>query len=166
MPDYKFIRIRQAELLRLVPDEIFKQIKGVDDEHIFRVKTFADLIVADITQLVYGAFDTAGRIKGLLWASVDVIGSCVCVRMFAMDPEYQVGGLKRAMEFLFEQVKDSKVDKRLECCTARPKAFYNAGWEDSKYKHLVYEVKDELSTDIEITEPDDQDIPQGDDIPD
>lgn len=152
MPDYNFIRICQPELLRLVPDELFTKV-DTTPAMLARIKLFAPMILRSPTTLIYGAFDDTSKIHGILWAAVDIVSARVYVRIFSMDQSCQGGGLKKAMDFLFNEIKDAKIDKVLECCTARPEAFYRAGWKDAPEKHLIYEVNNEPVTDIKITAP-------------
>lgn len=144
MPEFYFDRILDGKLLRLCPKGILSQIEGVTPEMIDRIQVFAPLLVAAQTNYIYGAFDKdSNRFCGLLWCGLDIIESCIFVRFFSMKKEYQGGALKKAIEFLFEDFKESKVEKKIICVTARPKAFYEAGFKDTKYSHLIYEQGEE-----------------------
>ena len=142
MPDFKkleFIRITQPEVIKAIPRYLFEQIEGADDEMIERIYLFGQLAIQSPTTLLYVLVNEAKKIKGVLWASVDIIGGVLFVKIFSVDKEYQGGSIKGMVDFLTEQLKNSKIT-RLECYTERPKSYERIGWKKSKQIHLEYEV--------------------------
>jgi hypothetical protein len=104
---------------------------------------FAPVLIGSRSNCIYGAFDSVtNKWCGLLWCGVDIIENSIYVRFFSLKKEYQGGGLQKAIDFLLDEFKDSKLKKRIVCSTARPKAFEEVGFTESKRKLLVYEVND------------------------
>ncbi len=137
--DLEFVRIIQPDIIKGIPRYLFEQIDEADPDMIDRIYQFGTLSIANPSALIYALINDQHMIKGVLWATVNVIEGMLWVNIFSVDKEYQGGSIKKATEFLSTLLKDSKI-KRIECQTAKPKAYEKTGWKKSKQIHLQFEV--------------------------
>ena len=149
--DLKFVRIYD---FAVVPRYLLEQVREIDADAIDRIYQFGSAIAKGPATLLYVLVDVDYKIKGVLWAAVDVIEACIYVRLSSLDREYQSRNgdvLEKGTEFLLNLPTGPKLKKKLVMTTTRPKVFEKAGWERSK--EIRMEIENVES--VEITETDD-----------
>jgi len=125
--DLKFIRTFD---FRYIPRPLFEQVKEMDAAMIDRVYKFSPLIGASPLTLLYVLIDEVNKIKGVLWAEVDLIDAIIFIRLLSVDREYQsLNGqiLNKAKDFLFNLPTGSELKKEIHFLTTRPDAFEKIG---------------------------------------
>lgn len=148
--ELKFVRTFDFEH---IPRPLFEQVKEMDAGMIDRLYQYGPLMVGPLT-LLYVLIDEVHKIKGVLWADIDIIEANIHVHLFSVDKEYQNGeALKKATEFLLNLPTGQDLKKRLNMLTTRPKAFEEIGWKHSKRIRMEIENVEAPK----ITEPDNTD---------
>jgi hypothetical protein len=131
--DLKFVRLTQPQLFTLIPRYLFEQVKGASFI-IERVYELGPAALANPLTLLYVlAEKKTGRIKGVLWAEVNLFNDNLVVHVYSVDKEYQGNGtLAKGLEFIRLVLKGTSVDK-IQMSTNRPKAFERKqGWSPSE----------------------------------
>ena len=136
--ELKFIRIYD---FNLVPRYLMEQVKG-GEVNIDHVIAFGSNLAKDPLTLLYALADGQNRIKGFLWAAVDVFEECIHVNALSVDREYQdkpgVALLKSA-EFLKQQMEGSKLKRKITFATNRPRAFERVGFKRTELVNMEIE---------------------------
>ncbi len=126
--DLEFVRVIQPLMIRHIPPELFEQIKDRPFE-IERLYRFADRIIQNPTQLFYILIDKENQIKGIFWASANVICNNIDVNILSIDREYQFGdAIKKTLEFIDTFQKDATV----RIVTSRTAKYEKAGFKKVK----------------------------------
>lgn len=132
--DLNFIRIQD---FRLIPRYLMEQVKGSDAE-IDRILQYN--FAKDPLTLLYALADDQNKIKGFLWADIDVLEGVVHVNALSVDKDYQDGKpALEAVRFLQNLIKDSKLKKKITFATTRPKAFERMGFKRTKLVNMEIE---------------------------
>lgn len=154
--DLEFVRVVQPDIIKGIPRYLFEQVEGTDPDIIDRIYKYGSVSIASPTSMIYVLINDQNMIKGILWASVNLIEAVLWINIFSVDKEYQGGSLEEGMEFVLGKIKGTKI-KRIECQAIQPKAYEKAGWKRSKQIHLEFEVSNGK---------DNQDNQKRDDTPD
>ena len=136
-----FVKTRD---FNLIPSYLFKQFKEIkyDPKDLY----FWGSAAADNPlTLLYVTVNKQHKIKGFMWAALDVLDRSVHVKALSIDKDYQEGDIvKRAIKILEEEIKavNPKGDEKtqikniIKFHTTRPKAFQKkvleGGWKVSK----------------------------------
>lgn len=143
MPDIDLKFVRTFDFA-LIPRTLFEQIKEMDAAMIDRVYRFGPLIGASPLTLLYVLVDEVNKIKGILWAEVDLIDAIIFIRLLSVNKEYQsLNGqlLNKAKEFLFNLPTGPELKKEIHFLTNRPDAYKKIGAKRSD--RIRMEISDE-----------------------
>lgn len=139
--DLKFVLINNPgttpEVIDMVfqriPKELFEQVKDLDF-NIDLLRKVPSRFINNMNTRFYVLTDDKAKIKGILWAYVNVLTEKIQVNILSVDKEYQFGNaLEKTLEFVKSwQGKDEKL--KIEIITTRPHAYERNGWRQSKCK--------------------------------
>ena len=135
--DLTFERVTQPLLFSYIPKYLFEQVKdrSFDIDRLFR---FSERLLADPTQLFYALIDDELKIKGIFWATVNVLSHCIDVALLSIDKEYQFGdAIKKTLAFIDTFQKDATV----RILTTRTAKYEKAGF---KKVRTMMEIKNEV----------------------
>ncbi len=134
--DLKFVRIMGSSkiidmLFRQIPKELFEQIKDIEFNIDLLYQCPAKFI-GGINTRFYMLIDEDDKIKGILWAFINILMEAVQVQVLSIDKEYQDGdALDATLKFIKSWLgKDENL--KIQCITKRPNVYRRAGWKDSK----------------------------------
>jgi len=125
--DLKFVRTFGFDL---IPRYLFEQVKEIDEATIDRIYKFGPLIGASPLTLLYVLVDEVNKIKGVLWAEVNLIDAIIFIRLLSVDKQYQsLDGqlLTKAKDFLFNLKTGPELKKEIHFLSTRPRAFEKVG---------------------------------------
>lgn len=144
--DLKFVLINNPgttpEVIDMVfqriPKELFEQVKDLDF-NIDLLRKVPSRFINNVNTRFYVLTDDKAKIKGILWAYVNVLTEKIQVNILSVDKEYQFGNaLEKTLEFVKSwQGKDEKL--KIEIITTRPHAYERNGWRQSKCKIMEIE---------------------------
>jgi len=130
--DLKFVRVYTFSF---VPRYLLEQVEEMDKEMINRVYKFGSTFANSPLTLLYVLVDEDYKIKGVLWARIDVIEAIIYVYLFSVDKEYQSADslpLKKAMDFIFNLPLGPLLKKHIRFLTSQPKAYERIGVKRAK----------------------------------
>jgi len=104
--DLNFIRIQD---FRLIPRYLMEQVKGSDAE-IDRILQYN--FAKDPLTLLYALADDQNKIKGFLWAGVDVFEQCLEICDLKVEDGFEVTE-QEAVEFLLSQAKNTGLKNKV-----------------------------------------------------
>jgi len=136
--ELRFIRIQD---FNLIPRYMMEQVKGGDTK-VNRVLQFGTQIAKDPLTLLYVLADTQNKIKGFLWAEIDVFDEVIHVNTLSLDKEYQDRNgtaLLKTVDFLKSLLDGSKLQKKITFSTTRPKAFERLGFKRTALVNMEIE---------------------------
>lgn len=136
--DLKFVRVTQALLFRQIPKYLFEQIKdrSFDIDRLYRL---SDKIISDLMQLFYVLVDDESKIKGVFWASANIIHNSIDVTVLSIDKEYQFSdAIKRTVEFIDTFQKDATI----RILVAKTAAYEKAGFKKKEILMEYHNVKE------------------------
>lgn len=134
--DLKFVRITGSPeivdmVFRRIPKELFEQIKDIEF-NIDLLYQCPSKFIGGVNTRFYVLVDNEEKIKGILWAFVNILMEAIQVQVLSIDKEYQNGDvLKRTLEFIKGWMGDDE-NLKIQCVTKRPNAYRRAGWKDSE----------------------------------
>ncbi|GAF71285.1 unnamed protein product [marine sediment metagenome] len=130
--DLQFVRTFD---FALIPRTLLEQVKEIDSEEIDRIYTFGPMFASNPLTLLYALVDAGYKIKGVLWAEIDVIDAIIFIRLLSVNKEYQSQNgqlLNKAKDWLFNLKTGPKLKKEIHFLTTRPGAFEKIGVRRSK----------------------------------
>lgn len=118
-------------LFRQIPRELFEQIKDIE----FNI----DLLYQVPSRFISGAntrfyilVDEDNKIKGVLWAFVNILTEAIDVHILSVYKEYQFSdALDETLKFVKSWFGENETLK-IKCITTRPQAYERAGWKTTK----------------------------------
>lgn len=137
--DLQFSRIYDW---RLVPRYLLEQIPDADEGMIDRIYQNGNLLCNSPMNFLYVLTDDEHKIKGVLWAVIDVIEACWLVRVFSVDKEYNntsSENIQIGTDFILNIPVPKQMNKKIWMLTSRPKAFERAGWNKVNRTRMEYE---------------------------
>jgi hypothetical protein len=138
--DLKFVRINNPGtapeiidmVFRRIPKELFEQVKDTDFNIDLLYKA-PSRFIGNLNTMFYVLTDNEDKIKGILWAYVNILTEKIQVNILSIDKEYQ---FNNALEKTLEFIKTWQNDLKIECITSRPHAYEKNGWKQSERKIL------------------------------
>ncbi len=115
--DLEFVRTFD---FRYIPRELFEKSREMDSEMIDRVYKYGPIIAKSPLTLLYVLIDEMYKIKGVLWASIDLIDAVIFVKFLSVDKEYQTPDsniLEKVRDFLFSLELGPELKKEIHLCT-------------------------------------------------
>lgn len=146
-------RIREIEFvrcfdLRLIPREYFEQIKIYDKEAIDRIYQLGPTMLQSPFTLFYALTDSACKIKGFLWTTIDLIMAHLTIQGLSIDKSLQMAEtdlLMRVRTFLFSQEFGPALKKKIVFYAERTKKYQRCGAKPSKLIRMEVEEHNEPS---------------------
>ncbi len=137
--DLKFVRINSPGtspeiidmVFRRIPRELFEQVKDVEFNIDLLYKSPSGFLNKANT-MFYVLTDNEDKIKGVLWAYINILTEKIQVNILSIDKEYQFSdALEKTLEFVRSwQGKDENL--KIQIITTRPHAYEKAGLVKSK----------------------------------
>ncbi|KKK48430.1 hypothetical protein LCGC14_3145210, partial [marine sediment metagenome] len=118
-------------LFRQIPHELFEQVKDIEF-NIDLLYQYPSKFIGGMNTRFYVLVDEDDKIKGVLWAFINILMETIQVKVLSIDKEYQNG---EALEATLDFIKSWQADNenlKIQCVTKRPNAYRRAGWKDSK----------------------------------
>lgn len=148
--DLKFVRITGSPdivdmFFRQIPKELFEQIKDVNF-NIDLLYQYPSRFISGIYQRFYVLVDDDDKIKGILWAYINILTETIQVHILSIDKEYQRKSMIDDSDALKETVKfirswqGENENLKITGITTRPHACRKNGWKKSKY--VLMEISD------------------------
>lgn len=136
--DLEFVRIDRLDLFNfLVPRELFEQVKD-STFNIDKIYQLAHTFISNPTTRFYVLVDDK-KVKGILWAYINLLSEKIQVAILSVDKEYQFGDiLKKTLNFIHSWQGENE-NMEIEFMTIRPRVFEEMGFEKSK--HIIMEKK-------------------------
>ena len=136
--DLRFVRINQPDLMNFIPRELFEQVK----DHTFNIDKIYELAPTFISNPLvrfYALVDEASKVKGILWAFINLLLESIQINVLSIDKEYQFdNALEKTLEFIKSwQGKDENL--KIEFITTRPLSYKKIGYKESKRKIMEKE---------------------------
>lgn len=137
--DLKFVQINTPgtetwiidQMFRSIPRELFEQIKDVDF-NIDLLYQYPSKFISGVNTRFYVLVDEDEKIKGILWAFINMLTEAIDVHILSIEKEYQYSdALKVTLEFVKSWMGNNE-NLKIQCITKRPNAYRRAGWKDSK----------------------------------
>lgn len=135
--DLKFVRIDKPDLMRFIPRELFSQVK----DHTFNIDKIYELAPTFIKNPLvrfYALVDEDSKVKGILWAYVNLLNEKIQVNILSVDKEYQFdNALEKTLEFIRSwQGEDENL--KIQIMTTRPHPYEKLGF--AKSKQIIMEI--------------------------
>ena len=129
--DLQFVRIDRPDLFNmLVPRKLFEQVKD-SSLNIDKIYQLAHTFISNPTTRFYALVDDK-KVKGILWAYINVLVEKIQVGVLSIDKEYQFSNaIEKTLEFIESWQCENK-NLKIEFLTTRPHAYEKAGFTKSK----------------------------------
>ena len=137
--DLKFIRINNPGTSPEIIDMIFRRIPKVLFEQVKDIEFNIDLLrrtpssfINNVNTRFYILTDDKDKIRGILWAYVNLLTESIQVNILSIDKEYQNGdAIEKTLEFIKSwQGEDENL--KIQILTTRPHTYEKAGFVKSK----------------------------------
>ena len=130
MPDIDDLQFVRTYDFRYIPRELFEQTKEADADTIDRIYKFGDSIAASPLTLLYVMINKVNKIKGVLWATIDVVDAIIFIKALSVDKEYQLScgrTLEKVKEFMFGLNTGPELKKEIHFLATKPNAYEKTG---------------------------------------
>jgi len=169
MPDISELQFTRIVDIQLIPRELFEQVDGLDENAIDLIYSLGAGIFTIPAPSLYekGKFvkilspfvwlvvlqDAEHKIKGFLWAEINVFEKHIFIQMCSIDKKYQSASnvvSKEITNYLFNLPIDKKYKSKIVMATAHPKVFERYGWK--KRKRVLMEIENAVSENTETND--------------
>lgn len=118
-------------VFRRIPRELFEQVKDVEFNIDLLYKVPSGFINKANTRF-YVLTDNEDKIKGILWAYINILTEKIQVNFLSVDKEYQFSdAIEKTLEFVRSWQGENE-NLKIQIVTLRPHAYEKAGFEQSK----------------------------------
>ncbi len=143
--DLKFVRINspgtEPEIIdmvfRRIPKELFKQVKDIE----FNIELLYQApsrFVGNLNTMLYVLADDEDKIKGVLWAYINILTEKIQVNILSINKEYQFdNALEKTLEFIRSWQGENE-NLKIQIMTTRPRAYEKTGL--TKSKQIIMEI--------------------------
>ncbi len=143
--DLQFIRIYD---FRLIPIRLYEQVKGLEMD-LDRLFLMGNTLTRSPLTMLYALSDPTHAIRGVLWASLDMLTDRCYVNIYSVDPDYQTAEqspLLQVKKFLVDELAKIKATdgftfNKIFFDTSRPQVFEKAGLKKHDLTRMVYEIE-------------------------
>lgn len=139
--DLKFVRITSYEDFKQIPKELFEQMKYKDFD-VARIYEYAPSFLLSHQTWFYALVDEGNFVKGILWATREPVQNVLMINMMSVDSEYRGGMVKKATDFLFEEIKKTSLRRKILWVQKRWKPLVRSGW--SNTDKMLMEISREI----------------------
>jgi len=91
LPKFGDLKFKRIFDFALVPRYLLEQVREIDKDMINRIYQFGPLITGNPLTLLYVLVDVDYKIKGVLWANINVVEAIIYVHLLSVDRQYQNG---------------------------------------------------------------------------
>lgn len=155
--DLQFVRAMHPNTFKIIPRELFEQIKELDEEAIDAIYANAESIMSipvvnekgvkvgtlpKVNVWIALLYDITHNTQGLLWCEFDFIERRIFVQACSLDKEYQSKDgafIKKVVEYIRTLPVAEKLKGNIQFATLRPKAFERLGFKRSLKVLMQYE---------------------------
>lgn len=118
-------------VFRRIPKELFEQVKDVEFNIDLLYKA-PSRFINNVNTRFYVLIDSEDKIKGVLWAYLNLLTESIDVHILSIDKEYQIGNaIEKTLEFIRSwQGKDENLKIRI--ISTRPRPYERAGFVKSE----------------------------------
>ena len=146
--DLRFVRITGAPdivdmMFRQIPKELFEQIRDINF-NIDLLYQCPSRFIGGVNTRFYVLIDKNDKIKGILWAYINILTETTQVNILSIDKEYQQksniddsDALKETVKFIRSWQGENE-NLKITGITTRPHACQKNGW--VKSKHVLMEI--------------------------
>lgn len=134
--DLKFVQITGSPeivdmVFRRIPKELFEQVKDIEF-NIDLLYKVPSRFISNVNTRFYVLTDDEDKIKGILWAYINLLTESIDVHILSIDKEFQFNNaIEKTLEFIKSwQGKDEKL--KIQIITSRPHAYEKAGFVKSE----------------------------------
>ena len=143
--DLKFVRINNPGtsleiinmVFRRIPKELFEQVKDVE----FNIELLYQApskFINNLNTMFYVLIDNDDKIKGILWAYINILTEKIQVNILSIDKEYQFSdAIVKTLEFIRSWQGENE-NLKIQIITTRTHAYEKAGFEKSE--HILMEI--------------------------
>ena len=134
--DLKFVRIAGTPeiidmVFRRIPRELFEQVKDVEFNINLLYQTPSSFI-GNVNTRFYVLTDDEDKIKGILWACINILTRKIQVNILSIDKEYQFDdAIEKTLEFVRSWQGENE-NLKIQIITSRPHAYEKSGFVKSK----------------------------------
>jgi hypothetical protein len=118
-------------VFRRIPRELFEQVKDVEFNIDFLYRAPSSFI-GNVNTRFYVLTDDEDKIKGILWAYINLLTESIDVHILSIDKEYQFSdAIEKTLEFI-KSWQGENENLKIRIITARPHAYEKLGFVKSK----------------------------------
>ena len=137
--DLTFVRINNPStsleiidmVFRRIPRELFEQVKDVEFNIELLYRTPSSFI-NNVNTRFYVLIDDKDKIKGILWAYINILTEKIQINILSIDKEYQFGdAIEKTLEFVRDWQGENE-NLKIQIITTEPHLYENAGWKSSE----------------------------------
>lgn len=117
-------------LFRRIPRELFEQVKDVEF-NIDLLYQAPSRFISNVNTRFYVLTDNEDKIKGILWAYLNILTEKIQINIFSIEKEYQFdNALEKTLEFI-RSWQSEKENLKIEIITTEPQTYEKLGWKSS-----------------------------------
>lgn len=137
--DLKFVNINNPGtsseitdmVFRRIPRELFEQVKDIEF-NIDLLYKMPSKFISNINTRFYVLTNDEDKIKGILWAYINVLTESIDVHILSVDKEYQFGdAIEKTLEFVRSWQGENE-NLKIQIITSRPHAYEKSGFVKSE----------------------------------
>ncbi len=118
-------------VFRRIPRELFEQVKDVEF-NIDLLYQYPSKFISGVNTRFYVLTDDEDKIRGILWASVNLLTEKIQVNILSINKEYQLShAIEKTLEFI-KSWQDKNENLAIQIMTTRTKAYEKVGFQRSK----------------------------------
>jgi len=122
--------------VNLIPRKLLENVKGFEGKDIDRFYQIGPLLFRNPLSFLYVMTDGNHKIRGCLWANVNIFEAVWYVQLLSIDKKYQgMGNVERVRNFLFSIKTGPELKKIIRFATDRPEPYKRQG--AKKYKVIL-----------------------------
>ena len=124
-------------LFRRIPRELFEQVKDVEF-NIDLLYQYPSKFIGGATTRFYVLIDAEDKIKGILWASVNLLTEKIQISILSVEKEYQFSdAIEKTLEFIRSWQGENE-NLKIQIVTIEPQTYEKLGWKSSE--QIILEV--------------------------
>lgn len=120
MPNLDELEFVRTFDFRHIPRYLFEQVEELDSAMVDRIYELGSIFTTSPLTLLYVLVDVDYKIKGVLWAAIDIIEAVFFIKVLSLDKEYQSPTNKillKVRDFLMNLKTGPKLKKEIHFLT-------------------------------------------------